>query len=275
MKPRCLIYSNCIGLELSRLFNMVPAFASRFQTVFVRNWAVEKGFEAKDPEPFKDCRILIYQIRHWEDEPDFFAALPEKCVRLSFPTLTMHPLWPLQCQDPRNHPEPEAGCHNGRFPFGDSLALSLINKGLSPEEAYQEYLKTDLLKVVKLHRLKEVAFAKMRQLDTKVDIRMAPFVEEHFTTHRLFRNVMYPTAEMQIFLGNLILRAFGLGGVSLSIKRHFLETAPTWDYDVPIHPQVIEYWKIPWAGIDTRYHYLKGRTVTFHEYLMNYLRFEV
>ena len=220
MKPRVVLFSNCVGGELARFFNMVPAFTRHFEAVFVRNWAVRKGYSAIDPADFANCHILLTQLRQLEDADGALADIPVSGARATFAAFTMQPLWPtfVHVQRPGYRDD---RCLNGQFPFGDALALQLLRQGLTPDEAYDTYLRTDFTTHFDLARIASIADEKLRALNGRADIDLWPALGDTPYDRRRFRNALYPTHETILLQGHLILRALGLGDVPPDVSRAF------------------------------------------------------
>lgn len=271
MKPRVVVFSNCIGAELVRLFNMVPAFQQRCEAVYVRNWAVRKGFSELDASALEGCAILLYQLRQLDDEASVFAHVPPSCTRVSFAAFTMQPLWPTFVHVNREGYRDQR-CLNGMFPFGDSLALQLLSDGRSPDEAFEAYMATDVKALYDLDRLAEIASGKTRTLNARADIDLWDVLSDTPFDRRRFRNAMYPTPETILHMGVRLFRGFGMGEIPATVAHEFLATSPNWRLNVPLHPQIIEHFGLSWADPNEQYDYLEGAALTFPEYVRAYLQ---
>lgn len=218
------------------------------------------------------CDCLIQQVqRPPNPEFPFESCLPSSVKKIVFPTMRMQFLFPLYILDPRN--QPEKGYPLGKFPYGDRLALTIMNQTRDAEEALRQYRESDIKRVVDIDSLYEVACREIDYLDSLCDIKVKNYIIDNFRYRQLFSNVTHPLDGLVIeVLKEMITRIridFDLPEIEIPEPVGYRN----WGMEVPLHPGVIEHFNLEWASPDTIYTYQDWR-LTFDEYISKYIRFE-
>ena len=218
------------------------------------------------PELVARCGVFIEQVSPWESAlPASYASdLPADCRRLRVPALMMKSLWPLHQQDPRNQFTAEHPF--GRHPYGDAQVLKLLRQTQDPDEVFRLYMDVDLKALMSLDRLHEMTLAQAAEADRMADLPLTPTIEANFTRLRLFDTVNHPSPSLQLLLRDVLAEFILEGADGLPAWR------PPPSLQVPIHPQVVEHFKLEWTDANAVYFY-GGRYLTFEEYLRAYIAF--
>jgi len=260
MKPVLLAYGNCQSVALTAIANDLPSITDQYE---VRYLPSHPALGSIEPEPglIGRCEIVWEQIGVHQQLP-FRADLPAnaRCVR--FPELSFALLWPLNCNDPRNVPEP--GVHWGHYPYGDRLALQLMDEGLFGTAGYQAWVERGASVTPDLHRLFEVEMARVRRRAASVDLEPMTYILENWQTKRLFATLNHPSNAilwslcMQLIEASLPSLSFPDTEIAAAQKR-FMNPIPgagaidmDW-FQVVVHPFVAETFGLQWCTEDALY----------------------
>ncbi len=268
-KRRFLLYGNCQSIGIFQQLRANPAVTAHFDIQNVLSFGdPPPGNPLADAAYLRSLDGVIWQTAAGFPAPGFIEHLRPDCRQFRYPALSLKFLWPLHCSDPRNHPE--EGMPYGRYPYGDSLVLRLLNQGIPAAEIRQQYLDTDLRKLFPLDRLLERSFAELRHNDLQSDFAVAPLLEASFRQRQLFATINHPNRHLFDVLYRHIL-AFLLGtapdltpSADLKIRYDIFG-----DEEIPLHPQVISHFALSWCRPDQRWRY-RSAYLTHDEYIEAY-----
>jgi hypothetical protein len=270
-KPRVLVYGNCQGGWLADTLRAQSEIAAQFEIIYLSDYQErppdhpinESGFLAT-------CSVVIWQTASGCNPPWFLAEVPAHVRQIRYPTLWLKLLWPTYAVDPRNIREDQFPW--GRYPYGDRLVMKLLEQGVNPADIPQRYADTDLNTIVNLARFTEMSLAELRFNDRQSDVAITPFIESTFRTRKLFGSINHPTFAIlhQIFHGVAAALLDRPPAVSPPCPANADEVLG--NEEVPLHPQIIEHFKLSWAfpGMRWRYH---SAFLTAEEYLQAYAAF--
>lgn len=228
------------------------------------------------------CALLIEQHYPLNSSAAFSAEersrLPADCATVRLPLVSFSSLWPFVCIDPRDEVRP--GYRWGRYmpPCNDSLALSLLKRGLSAAALVAAYHATDVSTVVDLARFHEIQGEQMIENERTCDIRIAAFVLTHFRLERLFLMNHHPGPALLLYILAQLLAhprfdRFRCGSIEAMLRSlsaaWLAQPLSFFDYDVPINPQVARFFELAWWSPDLVYH-PEGQPRTFDEWLVEY-----
>jgi acyl carrier protein len=265
-----ILHGNCQMRDLSEL--LAPLVVGRgYQVAYVANF---EHWQVKcQPEPAQaaKCAVFIQQVapgpaRASGIPPTYKTDFPADCRELRMPVLWLKSLWPLQRTDPRNVRTDQHPC--GKHPYGDSQVLQLLKQTTDPAVVFQRYMETDITKLVDLDRLHEMAMAEAVAADRVADLPFAPTLERYFRSARLFDTVNHPSHDFKMLMRDVAAEFIFEGTDDLPPVA---EPAPV--VQVPVHPQVVEHFRLEWTTPDAKYLYL-GHSMTFEEYLRMYIAFD-
>ncbi len=249
-------------------------FLDTYEITYIRSFIHPAEGAAEVPfDQVKNCSLFLFQRGHLQ-YPEFYSQLPSNCRIISFPILRFTSLWPLERRDPRSIPEPEKGFISGRYPYGDSLVMKLLKRGLTVEQVFEQYISTKLSDVIDIDKIHEKNLIAMKELDAKCDLPLNWYVEKNFTKQRLFLTPNHPTAELLIMQVNLILNSIGMKGLPVLVKNKIKKNPPLEIIHHPIHPQVIGHFNLQWIDINAKYRHYNFGWFGFEEYLKRYIEFK-
>lgn len=271
-KRRVLIYGNCQGGWLAGALIQKPEIAAQFDITYLSDFhgGPPPDHPIHQPDFLATLSVVIWQTASACKPPKFLEGLPATCRQIRYPTLWLKMLWPMYVVDPRNQPEKEFPW--GRYPYGDRLVLKLLEQNVPVGELPKRYVETDLNKIVNLDRFSTMSLAELRFNDQQSDVAITPFIEANFRQRKLFGTVNHPTY--------LILNRIYYAVESMLLDRRSLENPPMpanqvallGAQETPLHPQIIEHFKLEWAqpGMKWLYH---SQFLTLDEYLPAYAAF--
>lgn len=269
----CIVFGNCAAGVQANILRRENEFSKIYKITFIKSIIHPTKGASKVPyDKVKKCSLLLLQRGHLQF-PEFYNDLPSSCRKISFPILRLDSLWPLQRMDPRNKPDPKNGFEMGRYPYGDLLVIKLLKKGLTPEQVLKKYMSTNINKLVDMDKIHRRNLANWKELDSKCDLPLMWYVKENFNKEKLFWTLNHPCPKLLVKQINLILEALGMSGLSRKIISKIDKKQPLSQFHLPIHPQVIRYFNLEWADIDTKYRYYDGKFYGFEEYLKRYIEF--
>src|SRR5665213_1039641 len=137
MLKTLIVYGNCQAEAISTIFRKDPVTEECFRVLYLRSFDhPSDGRDELRPEDVRDCGVL------WEQhDPRPFPhrdALPADCLTVKFPALDFNLLWPFNCPNPCDEPEPPVFPF-GRFPYGDRIIIESIGKGMAPKKILNYY----------------------------------------------------------------------------------------------------------------------------------------
>lgn len=271
-KPTLVIYANCQGGWLVEKLGNIPWIKDKYTLVYIPSFDAPSYRDRKlDSDVYKNCGLLLHQVASYIPDLPFEEQLPATCRRFKFPVLWMKLLWPLNAKDPRNQPAPDFPF--GMYPYGDRLVIELLNKGLSSQQIYQEYMDTDLKKMIELDRWYEICMDDLRAVDDSADMQLVDEIEQSLTDKRLFVTIDHSTDYLMNRIIQRVLE-FEFGSSALTIHLPSPTGEGMGEIEIPIHPTLIDHFHLKWASKDMKYHY-EGQDFTFDEYLRHYIAFEL
>lgn len=277
-KPTVLAYGNCQASALAQTFAKLPGIADAYEVKYLPSFAHPVTGLPPIPKDWLDrCIIFLEQKGVWGDF-ERKSELPAHVALLSYPTVSMRSLWPLQANDPRNVSSQDFPF--GQYPYGDRWVLELLDAGYADEALLTEYMRRDLLDQVDLDRLSELEQERQRLADAACDIKLADFIRANFQSRRLFWSHNHPASELHKHAFRSILAELGaLGGglddsaVSRWLDECYQNWEPTGEISVAIHPQVVSHFQLGWVDERTRYWHFRGKPAGYREYMLDYIRF--
>ena len=204
--------------------------------------------------------------------PTFINDIPSKCQILSFPVILLGSLWPFCRPDSRNKPEPDRGFPYGKYPYGDKKVTALLEKGLTCQEVFDEYMKLNIADHIDLDKLHYRCLLAGTELEKKCDLKIYDYIEENFVNKRFLYTIDHPTPDLIFYQLEQILKKVTGEVIPKSEKTRIRKDAQLNYLQVPIHPQVIEHFKLEWIGPDYKYKYFNN-FLSFEDYYWNYIHF--
>ncbi|HET9393790.1 MAG TPA: WcbI family polysaccharide biosynthesis putative acetyltransferase [Candidatus Rubrimentiphilum sp.] len=273
-----IVHGDCQAEAVAAVLGRDPVVSERFRVIYSRSYdhPVE-GRGNLPPADVSSCAVLCEQ-----HDPIGFrqqALLPANCFTVKFPALDLNLLWPFNCVNPYNVPEPPLFPF-GRFPYGDRVIVAKIDEGMPPAEIVKFYLERWDDYKLDLERLRSLEYARINARDTRCDIKMAGQVAERFALRQLFWAVNHPTNPLLEELIAQILRACERidpqlvdADVSSTLATYFGPLGPLGAVSIPVHPKVAEYFELEWYDPRATYRNWDGSTFSYTEYFEALVRF--
>ena len=184
-------------------------------------------------------------------------------------------LWPFAGEPhPRN--EKTWFLPNGPYDaeMGDNYLNRLIDKGVPPAEAVDQYLALDVNRIRNLDRLFELVMDRQRSRDTACGFQLADLIEERFRNEPMFRTPHHPNLRLTLALAAQFFQRMGMGATAINHLHERVRVTPFPVSQLPIHPAVARHFGLKYADARTRYRIYDEGRFTFAEYALRYMRYD-
>ncbi len=212
-------------------------------------------------------------------EREFNVALRPEALRPgvefhAFPMVLQAYLWPY-AHEPHVLNAPEPPLPDGPYPgqLSDSFLNRLITRGVSPQEALEQYRAHDIAKAAHLDRLYELHMDQQRERDQRTGFDVASILEADFRREALFMSPHHPNRRL---FGVLLSQLFDKMGVEpgvTSIALSAMLKAPFPSGELALHPGVIRHFGLEFADDHSRYAFHAEGRFTFDEYVLRYMTY--
>jgi hypothetical protein len=277
--PRTVVvFGNCQVPFVAQLLAAVDDWNDDYRFVIGLNHPRpgEPRAAAVPAQLLQSAVLVLWQHEERDNNPAALAlrgALPAGTPVFRFPSYLMTCLWPFECPEPRDSPEPAFPYK--RYPLGDLIGLEVARMGLRGPLGVAAYMDLSQQRMPDLRVRRERDFERMRRHDGHCDIPLTDFVEAHWREEHLFwihghvsRRAM---CEVAVQLADALRPR--LGG-SAARARACIEAAADFeglgDVQLPIHPLVADAYGLAWAGPDRRWRWYDQQW-TFFEYIERYI----
>ncbi len=258
-KSLCIIHANCQGDGLKQLLLKTPRFSKLFDVVKYTNFQKENI----PPEYLEKCALFLYQHigDHWGDiaSQALLQKLPPKAVRISLPNMYFTGYWPLFVKDEQTE-----------ISFGDILLERLIHAKLSHGEIKHIYLKGNLCAKYDLDALCAASRKKEEAKEAMQDVKTLHLIDTYWRDEQLFYTINHPRARLQLHVANSVLNLLGLGKLLDTTSKEFSDFEE--EFELPIHPQVGQYYALPFASQKRQYNIINV-TMPFDQYVDTYISY--
>lgn len=282
-KPTVVIYGNCAGQTLASVLRQVSFLTERFDVHWVRNFSIRgEGDEQFDPNVLPRCAFFLEQLGNFRGDKRRQAGdlkdlpLPPGCRHLRFPPLFMNTLWPFVASDPRSDACRMPGIGEGPYPkyVCNRLILDLMERESDPDRVYDQFMNIRVRDHVDLDRLHQLTMSKIRGLDRDGDFSFGDFIDQNFSSKRLFLMQIHPTGHM---VRELCAQVTAALEVPEEATAPLLQGIEGWrgigGYDAPIHPDIAEHFGLQWAhGLLYRHH--SEGYFSYSDFIRRYIRLE-
>lgn len=272
-----ILYGNCQADAMTSTLAVDPIVSSFYQVSYFRSFdhPVE-GRTLFDERITKRCALL------WEQhDPQAFpqsASLPKHCLTVRFAATDFNLLWPFNCVNPHNAPEPPVYPF-GRYAYGDRIIANAIDRGMNADDVLDYYLNGWEEYKIDLDRLLQLETARIQARDARCDVKIGDFVLNQFRKERLFWTVNHPAPVLLNVLIERLLHAsdpvqpvLADADVAQTLAAHFPPEGPLGVVGVPIHPKIAEHLELEWYNPNERYRSWDGKTYTYVEYFDGMIR---
>lgn len=250
----CIIHANCQGDSLHDLLTATPGFTRFFEIKKYTNYLREEIHH----EDFARCALLLYQELgvKWEEHAavNLLGLLPQSARTLKLPNMFFNGYWPLW-----TNKTPMA--------YGDILLEHLAERGCSQEEMLHVCLRGSLTAKYDLTALTVASLEKEESKEAGQVVRAAPLIREFWRAEQLFFTVNHPGPRLLLHVADGVLAALELGRVPADVRAAFAGRRE--DFEQPIHPQVGDFFGLPFA-LPARRYQVYGQEMTYAQYAAAY-----
>jgi hypothetical protein len=272
-----IVYGNCQADAITLALRKDAVVQNLYDVSYYRSFDhPTEGTIALEERVVRNCSLLCEQ--HDRQAFPLQEMLPAHCVTVKFPAVDLNVLWPFNCVNPYNAPEPPTFPF-GRFAYGDRAIVNAIDRGMSADDVLDYYLNRWDDYKVDLDRLLKLEQARLAARDARCDVQIADFVLSRFRKERLFWTINHPTTVLIREVIDRLLHACGKAQPALedadmenTLAAHFPPAGPLGVVGVPIHPKVAEHLELEWYDPNERYHSWDGKTYSYVEYFEGMIR---
>jgi hypothetical protein len=207
---------------------------------------------------------------------DTGSVLSEEMLRpgaelLRVPHVAADFLWP---NAGRPHPKNrgEFVIQGGPYPadFGDAFLDSMMDEGITEDEAVERYLALDLVGTAGVGAMRDARHAAQTRLDEATGIALAEFIDGNFRHHGLFLSRERPGLPLVRRITAMVFRRLDADPGKAGRVRQ----SPYPGGSLPIHPSVASHFGLTYMPSDRRFAMNDEGRFTFEEYCRRYYRFE-
>ena len=272
MGRRIVFFGNCQAQGLATFYrDRLSPGDDDIQTVY---FLTE---DAGDVSVLRAADVVVEQIFHGPNEI-VSNNISADCLRVPFPAAIGAYFWPHASE---GHVHNQVYDFTPYFPggpwggeMGDSYLNRLIKQGIPTDEAVQTYLALDVGRHANLDRLKELHLGGQRQRDDVAGIDLAGIIVSCFRTRQLF--TMRGHQEMLLFapVAETVFQKMQLPRAAIEEALAGLIHAPVRDRDMPMHPRLIEHYRLEWLDPEARYMDPWWGPITFREWVRRYMDYD-
>ncbi len=269
--PKVVFFGNCQADMLSVVYKRYLDYGVRFRTIYADAQAVttDAAFAAK---ALAEADIVVEQIF---DRPTKVKLdnLRAGCKVIRFPSVIGGFYWPYGSQIHFRAPK---GVANPPYPkqLGDRYLNRLIEKDTDPEEALRIYSDLDVAADANLDRLLELSLYQQERRDAQCGFNVASVLQRFFREEHLFLTPDHPDLRVFFELARPVYGELGFSASAVDDALASLVTAPFPRSQMPIHPRVIDHFKLKFADKATQYVFRHEGRFTFAEFVLRYMKHE-
>lgn len=273
-----IVYGNCQAPFVARLLAAIDDWNDDYRFVIGLNHPQpgEREAAALDPQILRDAALVLWQHEDRDNNPAAVAlrqGVPARTPIVRFPTFLMTCLWPFECPEPRDRPEPAFPYK--RYPLGDLIGLEVARMGLGGALGVAAYMDLSEQRMPDLRVRCARDFERMRRHDAHSDVVLTDFVEARWREEHLFWiNGHVARGAICELAARLADAARPVLGGSAARARECIAAAADFEglgnVQVPVHPLVAQAYGLAWAGLDRQWRWYDQQW-TFFEYIERYI----
>lgn len=269
-RRRIVFFGNCQAQALAGLCRRFLAprhgdITSAITAPFNDPDAVRKELAAAD--------VIVEQVFDHPLEINVIAENRGQEI-IRFPNVYAIFYWPYTNQRHPRNDEIGTDYDAGPYPneMGDSFLNRLITKGVSAEEALELYLAEDMSG--RAERLFEMNADSQQKRDEATGLDVHSTIKRFFRTEHLFLTSAHPNMRIFSVVAAETMRRLGYEKRRIQDALAAQRVSPFPHLALPVHPRVIDHFKLRFAAAETRYPYFEEGDFTFAEYVLRYINFE-
>ena len=264
---KIVLSQTCQGLVLKQLLMSSVALKKDFECIFIPNYEIQDGKPGIAPptaleNALEDCDVLIYHDIAPYNFPSLLRRLPTDALTIKIPYITSTIYWPTY-----SYQTPFGLCPSGTtslIPWPCLLLNELIATLRDKNKILDAYLETDIPSRLDMLAAYETQLTYLKKAESGSIFRMAEFVAHNFRDIQLFHLINHPSLPVFLEVANAI-----LAHLDLPLVKNF-RIDPFATHQIPIHPSIINYYKLSWCDAKTKFKIL-GKSFNFEEYVSFYI----
>lgn len=270
-KRRTFFVGNCQTAALGHFYRNTLSDAREEQVSYVDDLGLDaeqlrRALDGADTIVALE-RDFDYGLSELQDQPGIrFFGVP--MVLAGF-------VWPY-ATEPHVHNVPERPISDGPFPQqrSDSFLNRLIAKGVSPEDALEQYLALDIARVAHVDRFREIYLDQQRTRDERTGFEVASFVDDNIATQALFMSPHHPNRPVFNHVARQLFDKMGLPSAAIETGLSTVDAFPYSREELPIHPGIAKHYGLAYAPPERRYRFNDEGWCTFAEFVLKFMRYD-
>ncbi|AUN33958.1 WcbI family polysaccharide biosynthesis putative acetyltransferase [Niveispirillum cyanobacteriorum] len=265
-----IIFANCHGWVIQQAIKkFAPDFNQYSAVHFIENFTDDYN---KFLDTVRSCKVFLYQTEKGAEVERKFstlsALLPPDARVIRFPMVGFNIFWPTQFRDYSAVPDPKSGKIN--FHFADRKIIHLWRKGLDADAIVEAVLSFAPVTPEDLHRSLELWMESYRVQEAECDVGIADIIPGMVLVKETF---YWPTHCCNSVIFTMVDRILAkLGKAPLLLESAAMKNA-LHDWELPIHPAVVDAFNLDYAPPDRSYLMPDGRRLKLKEYLFEYIEY--
>ncbi|HVH79991.1 MAG TPA: WcbI family polysaccharide biosynthesis putative acetyltransferase, partial [Stellaceae bacterium] len=269
-KRKIVFFGNCQAQALAWLCRRFLAPRQDDQILAIT--APIKDIEAARKE-LLGADVIVEQVFDHALEIDVAVENQGQPI-ICFPNVYAIFYWPYTNQRHPRNDEIDTAYDAGPYPneMGDSFLNKLIAKGVSADDALEQYLQDDM--TARADRLFELNAASQMRRDELTGCAVQQQVQEYFRDEHLFLTSAHPNMRIFSTIAEHALGQLGYPKNRIADALAAQRVSPFPHHALPIHPRVAGHFGLRFATENMRYPFFEEGDFTFAEYVRRYMNFE-
>ncbi len=267
---RIIFVGNCQMHALYDLYMRLVGAHAHEKTFYIPSY---EALHSESAELVAGADVIVEQVFDVQPTADL-GSVPTSAERLLVPVVSAGFLWPFTGEA---HPKNEAtpAFPGGPYPaeLGDRFLNRQIAAAAHVDCAVERYLSANIARIGNLDRRFELAIDGQRRRDVRCGYQIANLVLDHFQNEQVFRTPNHPGLRV---LRSLAAQLFERLGAPVSAIRSLYDAVRTSTLpadELPIHPGVIEHFRLTHVTVDTDYGLRGEGRFTFREFCDRYMSY--
>ncbi len=191
-KKLCVIYANC---QLAHTYWYLKKYhADHYEVIYIRNWRVLDGLDEFPLEKIIEADVFIYQTINHFTSPKLNTSyikenlLKKSCKCISVPFSIFYGYFPDYKVERDNTQTMRA-----RIFRHEKINELTCEKTLTSDEIIEQIVSSDFLPLDYIKQKLENSLQLIEKNEQETDIKLYPFIRDHYFKKRLFFNPAHPT----------------------------------------------------------------------------------
>jgi len=276
--PTCIVAGNYYAMQLARIAGALPSLRGKLRVQYVDTHPdLAESAHSRPADALATAEVCWLQtgVGRGTTTQALRDALPAQCIVRRFAIPETQAFWPFLSADPRAVREKDRYIP-ARYRFGDRIAAGLTNYHMADDLLYVIYEGMAAKEMPNLDALIAADTMNWKRLDSRADIKLAPYLQAAFRRERVFNAPSIPGPALLRAIAERLLDSPSLYAYAPRETLKAELDAITQGFtgrreELPIHPHVAQHFELAWwrPGQKYRWH---ANSLTFEAYILDYIR---